>query len=50
VRLSAWVRTDGIPESGRGGAGLVLTAMRGATIEGDGTAWVDVFELEVIER
>lgn len=89
VRLSARVRTDGIPASGRGSAGLVLTAMRGssivahefmkktrlrgtgdgkrvsielamparttrleagATLEGDGTAWVDDFELEVIER
>ena len=89
VRLSAWVRTDGVPESGRGGAGLVLTAMRGssilahefmkkarlrgtadwkrvsielalparttrleagATLEGDGTVWVDDFALEVVER
>lgn len=89
VRLSAWVRTDGIPASGRGGAGLVLTAMRGssiiahefmkksrlrgtgdwkrvsielalparttrleagATLEGDGTVWIDDFELEVVER
>jgi len=89
VRLSAWMRTEGIPESGRGGAGLVLTAMRGssilahdfmkrgrlrgdtewrrvsvelalparttrleagATLEGAGTAWVDDFELEVVER
>ena len=88
VRLSAWIRTDGIPEAGRGGAGLVLTAMRGssilayefmkkarlrgtgdwkrvsidlalparatrleagATLEGDGTAWVDDFELETVE-
>jgi hypothetical protein len=32
VRLSAWVRTDGIPESGRGGAGPVLTAMRVSSI------------------
>jgi hypothetical protein len=31
-RLSAWVRTDGIPASGRGGARLVLTAMRGSSI------------------
>jgi hypothetical protein len=32
VGLSAWIRTDGIPASGRGGAGLVLTAMRGSSI------------------
>ena len=88
-RLSAWVRTEGIPAPGRGGAGFVTTAMRGSSIiahefmkksrlsgtgdwkrvsielalparttrleagatrEGDGTVWVDVFELEVVER
>ncbi len=89
VRLSAWMRTEGVPDAGRGGAGLVLTAMRGssilayefmkrarlrgtsdwqrvsielalparttrleagATLEGAGTAWVDDFELEIVER
>lgn len=89
VRLSAWIRTEDVPETGRGGAALVLTAMRGssilahefmkrdrlrgtndwkrvsielalparttrlevgATLEGAGTAWVDDFELEIVER
>lgn len=89
VRLSAWIRTKDVPDGRRGGAGLVLMAMRdsailahefmkrdrvrgttdwkrvtielalpprttrleaGATLEGEGTLWVDDFVLEVVER
>ena len=32
VRLSAWIRTEAIPEHRRSGAGLVLAAMRDGTI------------------
>ena len=88
VRLSAWVRTEGIPAGRSNGLSLQLLAQRGgqllahvppkgarvqgdtdwtrrsvelklppatnrveigATLEGPGTAWVDEFELEVVE-
>ena len=89
VRLSAWIRTEAVPVSRRGGAGLVLSALRGssflahdhmknarvqgttdwkrysielavpprtdrlelgATLEGDGTMWIDDVEFEVVDR
>lgn len=88
VRLSAWVRTEGVPAGRNNGVSLLLLAQRGgqllahvpskggrvqgdtdwarrtvelelppatnriefgATLEGAGTAWVDGFELEVVE-
>ena len=88
VRLSAWIRTEGIPDARGNGVSLLLLAQRGGelgahvptkksrvagdtdwkrhavelrlppatnrlevgvTLEGQGTAWVDGFALEVVE-